>query len=926
MSKLLTNLPMRYFFFLSISWCLLLTSVQTNAQNNNTITLNLQNGNFKQFVMGVEKQTTFYFYYNSVDTDSLQINLVVNNATITQVLQQIFKETDLQFSIIQQKIFVTRTVQLQNNLGLLYFDPPKDTVKPKNTIAAVQDTTEGKSNNIFVQNKLIYIGKPTASNSGTAVLNGVIKNSKNNEPIVGATVSSGNKSVITDYLGQYSLTLPKGRHLVTVSFAGMRDALRQLIIYSSGNLNIEMQDEVTTLKTVVVTTQRNSGIKAPKMGVERVTIKQMKVQPVVFGEADVLRTVLTLPGVTSVGEASTGFNVRGGSADQNLILFNDATVFNPSHLFGFFSAFNPNVVKAAELYKSSIPEKYGGRISSVLDVSVQEGNKKKLGGAGGIGPLTSHLMLEGPLKKEKSSFIIGYRTTYSDWVLKNLKDVGFNNSQASFYDLSLHITHQIDKKNFLSVTAYTSSDRFKLDRDTLYKYVNNNVNIKWKHIYNNNFFSTFTVGYDNYGYGIESSLKPLDAYELRFKISQYYLKADFTKTYGNKHRINFGFNSNLFAIEPGNFNPTGTQSLVAPVNIQKEQGIENALYFGDNFEVNSKLAIEAGIRLTAFTALGASTVLNYAPGLERDEANVIDTSIYKKGQAVKTYFGPEIRLSARYTLSETSSVKFAFNSLRQNIHMLSNTTAISPTDIWKLSDAHIKPQVGQQLSVGYYKTLSNGIELSSEVYYKWLSNYLDYKSGATLLLNEHIETEVLSSKGKAYGIELMAKKNTGKLTGWLSYTFARTLLRTDDPLTNRPINRGEFYAANFDKPHSTNLIANYKFSHRFNVSITGVYSTGRPITLPIAVFNYAGGNRVFYSDRNQYRIPDFFRADISMNIEGNHKVKKLAHSSWSVGVYNLTARKNPYSVYFTTENNQVKGYQLSIFGSAIPFVTYNFKF
>lgn len=917
---------MRNFLFFVFSAYLLFNTVQIKAQNNNTLTLQLQNATFKQLVSQVEKQTQFYFYYNTIDTDSLTINLNVNNVPIQQVLQQVFKETDLHFAIVQNKIFITRTVELQNNLGFVYFDPPKDTIKPKNSIAAIQDTTEEKSTNIYVQNKLIYIGKPTASNSGTAVLSGVIKNSKNNEPIVGATVSSGNKSVITDYLGQYALTLPKGRHLVTVSFSGMRDALRQLIIYSSGSLNIEMQDEVTTLKSVVVTTQKNSGVKAPKMGVERVTIKQMKVQPVVFGEADILRTVLTLPGVTSVGEASTGFNVRGGSADQNLILFNDATVFNPSHLFGFFSAFNPNVIKAAELYKSSIPEKYGGRISSVLDVSVQEGNKKKFGGAGGIGPLTSHLMLEGPLQKEKSSFIVGYRTTYSDWVLKNLKDVSFNNSQASFYDLSLHVSHQINKKNFIYITAYTSSDRFKLDRDTLYKYVNNNANIKWKHIYNNNFFSTITVGYDNYGYGIESSLKPLDAYELKFKISQYYVKADFTKTYGKKHRINFGFNSNYLAIQPGNFNPTGPQSLVVPVNIQKEQGIENSIYFGDNIEVNSKLAIEAGIRLNAFTALGASTVLNYAPGLERDEANVIESTTYKNGQAIKTYFGPEIRLSARYTLTETSSVKFALNTLRQNIHMLSNTTAISPTDIWKLSDAHIKPQVGQQVSIGYYKTLTNGIELSSEVYYKRLSNYLDYKSGATLLLNEHIETEVLSSRGKAYGIELMAKKNTGKLTGWLSYTFARTLLRTDDALTNRPINRGEFYAANFDKPHSTNLIANYKFSHRFNVSITGVYSTGRPITLPIAVFNYAGGNRVFYSDRNQYRIPDFFRADISMNIEGNHKVKKLAHSSWSVGVYNLTARKNPYSVYFTTENNQIKGYQLSIFGSAIPFVTYNFKF
>ena len=920
---------MRYFLFLTIFCFSILSAVTTKAQETQAVTLNLQKASFKQFVTVVEKQTNFYFYFNTVDTDSLQVTIAANNESISNVLQQIFKETDLQFSITaNQKIFITRTVQLQNNLGTLYFNPPVAAEKSKKTIAIYEDTTADKNNNIFVQNKLIYIGKPTASSSGNAVLTGVVKNILNNEPIVGATVTSGKTSVITDYLGQYSITLLKGRHLITVGFSGMRDALRQLIIYSSGSLNIEMQEAVTTLKSVVVSSNtKSTGVKAPKMGVERVTIKQMKIQPVVFGEADVLRTVLTLPGVTSVGEASTGFNVRGGSADQNLILFNDATVFNPSHLFGFFSAFNPNVVKAAELYKSSIPEKFGGRIASVLDVSVQEGNKKKFGGAGGIGPLTSHLMFEGPIVKEKSSFIVGYRTTYSDWVLKNLKDDGFKNSKASFYDLSLHIAHQINKKNFFYVTGYLSADRFKLDKDTLYKYVNNNINVKWKHIYNNNFFSTFTAGYDNYGYNIESTLKPLNAYALQFSISQYYIKADFTKTYGKKHRVNFGLNSNLYTVKPGNFNAVGTQSLVVPVNVQQEKGIETALYFGDNIEVNEKLAIEAGIRLNTFTALGASTVINYAPGLERNDANVLDTSFYKNGQAIKTYFGPEIRLSARYTLNESSSVKFAFNTLRQNIHMLSNTTAISPTDIWKLSDAHIKPQIGKQLSFGYYKTLEkSGVELSAEVYYKWLNNYLDYKSGATLLLNEHIETEVLNSEGKAYGIELLAKKTTGKLTGWISYTFSRTLLRTKDELTNRPINKGEFYPANFDKPHSTNIIANYKFSHRFNVSFTGVYSTGRPITLPIAVFNYAGGNRVYYSDRNQFRIPDFFRTDISFNIEGNHKVKKLAHSSWSIGVYNLTARKNPYSVYFTTENNQVKGYQLSIFGSAIPFITYNFKF
>lgn len=435
------------------------------AQNNNTVTLDLKRATFKELVQTVEKQTNYYFFYNHVDTDSLQITINVTNSKLTEVLKNIFDDTELYFSISNDnKIFISRNVQLLTNLGTAYFKPEKSVVKKEKTITDIEETTEENNNDkdVAIQNKLIIVGNPNAVVSGKVEVSGQVKNSKNNEPLVGAIITAGKTAVVTDYLGRYSINLSKGRNMITVSSVGMRDAIRQLLVQSSGTLNIEMQENVTALKGVVVTvSKKNSGVKTPKMGVEKISIKQLKQQPVVFGEADVLRAVLTLPGVTSVGEASTGFNVRGGSVDQNLILFNEATIFNPSHLFGFFSAFNPSVVKGVELYKSSIPEKYGGRISSVLDVSVQEGNKKKFGGAGGIGPLTSHLMFEGPTKKEKGSFIIGFRTTYSNWILKNLKDDGFKNSKANFYDLSLHLSQQINTKNFLYVTGYLSKDQFK---------------------------------------------------------------------------------------------------------------------------------------------------------------------------------------------------------------------------------------------------------------------------------------------------------------------------------------------------------------------------------------------------------------------------------------------------------------------------------
>jgi hypothetical protein len=366
---------------------------------------------------------------------------------------------------------------------------------------------------------------------------------------------------------------------------------------------------------------------------------------------------------------------------------------------------------------------------------------------------------------------------------------------------------------------------------------------------------------------------------------------------------------------------------VAPNTVPKEQGLESAVYLGDTYSVNNKFSINAGVHFSIFNYLGPHSINQYQPGVPKTVNTILDSVQYANGKIIKTYMAPEIRISMKYELSNNSSVKFSYNTLQQYIHMLSNTTAISPTDIWKLSDPNIQPQTGDQFSVGYYKNLKNNtIETSVEVYYKNINHYLDYKSGASLVLNHHIETEVLNSKGKAYGIELLVKKNAGKLNGWLSYTFSRTFLKTDDPTAGEAVNKGSYYPADFDKPHSVNLIANYQFSHRISLSGNLVYSTGRPITLPLATFNISGATSLYYSDRNQYRIPDYFRSDVSVNLDGNHKIKQKIHSSWSLGIYNLTARQNAYSVYFINTGGHVQGYQLSIFGSIIPFITYNLKF
>ena len=920
-------------FRLSLVFVLLFIYTGLQAQEKKRVTGNFQDYSFPRFVAAIESQTNTHIFYDPAAVDSLTINVSVTNAILSQVFDEIFKNTDFHYAMdAANSIFITRRLTINTSLPKHFFDTgrnqldsgmnadfqPEDAGAPKNKLVISQE------------NKLFEIGNKNARNSnGKVTVAGYIRDLKTGEPIIAASIYTDTPRVTvnTDQFGYYSITLPKGRHIVRISSAGMKDTRRHVILYNDGKLNIELEEFVASLNAVIVSGEKASNVRSTQMGVSKLTIATIRQVPVVFGEADILKVVLTLPGVTSVGEASNGFNVRGGAADQNLILFNDATVYNPSHLFGFFSAFDPDVVKNIELYKSAIPEKYGGRLSSVLDVDVKDGNNKKWSGSGGIGPLTSKFTIEGPIKKDKTSIIAGVRTTYSNWLLGLIPNSTYSNSSANFNDGMVHISHIIDSKNTIYLMGYVSNDKFRLNNDTTYKYSNRNANIKWKHNFTNKSFAVFTAGLDHYQYSVSSSAIPVNAFKLGFKIDQSYFRGDFTYAPNNKHIISYGLSSIYYTLHPGDYSPAGSQSLVANNNVAKEQGLESALYLGDQFIISPSFSINAGLRYSMFSYLGPHDVYQYVAGLPREEATLKDTVHYASGKFIKTYSAPEIRVSARYSLSENTSLKASFNTTQQYIHVLSNTTNISPTDIWKLSDPNIKPQQGQQISLGLYQNFrSNSIETSVEVYYKKMKDYLDYKSGANLVLNHHIETDVFETRGKAYGIEFLIKKNTGKLNGWISYTYSRTMLQQDDPLAGETINKGEYYPASFDKPHNVNFIGNYRFSHRYSASINIVYSTGRPITLPLAVYNVGGSSTLYYSERNQYRIPDYFRTDLSFTMEGNHRVHKLSHNSWSAGVYNLTGRQNAYSVYFVQQDGKVKGYQLSIFGTLIPFVTYNIKF
>ena len=903
---------------------LVLISLRTDAQTEKRFSGEFSNLKFPQFVNEIERQSDYRFYFNPVWVDTLIVNVRVSNKTISQLLDDILADTEFKYAVTENHhIYITQREPLITELPIDFFDSSlsRDSTRRRLEYARYEETEKAQVE------KLIVIGAKGSNSKPNATIAGYVKNVKTGEPLIGATVMIEKPVIgaVTDPFGFYSITLPKGQHQIKIRSIGMKSTERNIILNADGKLNVEMDEDVMPLKEIVVESESEVQVMNMQMGTQKLDLKTMKQIPLALGEVDILKAVLTLPGVQSVGEGTVGFNVRGGATDQNLILFNEAIIYNPSHLFGFFSAFNPDVLKNVELYKSGIPAEFGGRLSSVMDISSREGNKKKFSASGGISPITGRLALEGPIVKDKGSFLIGARSTYSDWLLTKIPNTGLQDSEASFYDINLNVNHEFSAKDQIYLSGYFSKDRFKLQNDTLYSYSNQMAALKWRHVFTNKFFGELSTNYSAYDYAISANNNPVNAFDLSYELKQTNIKADFYYYLSQKHTINFGAGTLLYSLAPGSLNPTGPESLVVPNILQTEQAAENSVYLGEQFELNSRLTLYGGLRYSFFRNNGPRDVYIYEPGVSKEVTTIIDTVQYASGEKIANYGGPELRLSARYSLSKNSSLKLSFNRMRQYLQMLSNTTAIAPTDIWKLSDPYIKPLLGDQLSIGYYQN-AKSLELSVEVYYKQMQNFLDYKGGAELILNNHIETDVINASGKAYGAEFLLKKPNGKFNGWLSYAYSRSLIRSESSFASEVINRGEYYPSNYDKPHAVNLIMNYKFNRRISVSTNGTYSTGRPITLPLAKYQIDGTSRLFYSDRNQYRIPDYFRVDLGINFEGNHKIKKLAHSSWSFSIYNLTGRRNAYSVYFTSENGVVKGYKLSVFGSQIPTITYNFKF
>jgi hypothetical protein len=882
---------------------------------------------FAEFARQVAATTPYRLYFDPAETDSLRVTLTATGQPLPDVLRKVLTPARLQFSIDEEyRVYITAGDPVQTKLPADFFQAPTPALGAGTLAPASPTPGAPRVAASTVAGRVYDIGLGQAAPNGKATLTGRVRDSRG-ESVVGALVYGDlpTNGVATDQFGAYTLTLPVGKQRLNVRALGFKNTTRLLTMHGSGRLDVSLEEDITALKEVVVEAEKAKNVTSLRMGVAKLDIKDIKQVPTVFGEADVLRVVLLLPGVKSIGEGSTGFSVRGGGADQNLVLYNDAVIYNPSHLFGFFSAFNADMLKSAELYKSTVPARYGGRLSSVLDVVTRDGNRKQFSGSGGIGLLTSRLTFEGPLAKGKGSWLVGGRTSYSNWLLRQLPSRNLQNSEASFSDLSGHLAYDLNDQNSLYATAYYSRDRFRLATDTVYTYSNLAGSLKWKHTLTSKLYGVLTGTFSRYQYGLRSDRTATTASELGYNLNQGGLQADFSYFAGARHSVEFGASSLLYRINPGQLTPVGDQSLVVTTVLSREQALESALYVADRFDLTTRLTLDAGLRYSLYNALGPRDVLTYQAGLSRSEGTVTGTTHYDNGRALATYHGPEWRLATKYMLTDNSSVKASYNRTRQYIHQLTNTTVVSPTDNWKLSDNYILPQVADQFSLGYYRNLlSNSLEVSVETYYKLLHNFLDYKDGATLLLNPHLETDVVNARGRAYGVELLVRKTAGKINGWLSYTYARSLVQVNTATDQ--VNEGRWYPSNYDKPHDVTLVGNYRFNRRISASVNFNYSTGRPITLPLSQYYLNNVLRVFYSDRNAYRVPDYYRVDLAFNLEGNHKIKKLAHGSWTLAIYNLLGRRNPYSIYFQAQQGQINGYQLSIFGVPIPTVTYNFRF
>ena len=773
-------------------------------------------------------------------------------------------------------------------------------------------------------------------------LSGTISEAGSNETLIGVSilVPELQTGATTNEYGFYSLTLPQGEYELVITSLGFRDIRQTVSFTTNQRIDFRMETEAEQLEEVVVMEEAERlDIRKPQMSVVTLKVETIKNIPVVLGEADVIKSIILLPGVTNAGEASSGFNVRGGSVDQNLILLDEATIFNSSHLFGFFSVFNPDAIKDVKLFKGGIPARYGGRVSSVLEIFQKEGNSKEFHMNGGIGLVASRLLAEGPLVKDRAAFLAGGRASYAHLFLPVFEI----DNRAYFYDLNTKLNYRLNDRNNLYLSGYFGRDLFSLSDLFVNTYGNAVVNFRWNHLFSDRLFSNLSLIYSDYYYGLELDFV---GFEWNAGIQNFNLKYDLKHYLSDTFQLNFGMHNTYYVFNPGKISPNTPDSGIVEEQLTKKYANENALYADVSHELSPRLSLSYGLRLSQFNRLGQDAFYTYANdnpvdfdefSLVYQEATPIDTLSSSRSETLKKFLNPEPRFSLSWTLGEQSSVKASYTRMAQYLHLLSNTSSPTPLDVWTPSGPYTKPQLVDQYALGYFRNLSgNDYSLETEVFYKEVQNRIDYIDGANLIANNAIEQVILNGHARAYGWEVLLRKNTGRLTGWLAYTLAKseqrtpgrsTVVSTGRTVQEPGINYGQWYSTPYDKRHDLALYGRYELSDRWSFNANFIYQTGQPTNYPVGQFQFEGLAVPYYGLRNEQRLPDYHRLDVSATLQPRGKPHRRVKGEWVFSIYNLYNRYNAASINFrqNQDTGRNEAIRTSIFG-IVPAATYNFRF
>ena len=764
-------------------------------------------------------------------------------------------------------------------------------------------------------------------------ISGYLKDKADGEALIGATiyVSEIKSGTVANIYGFYSLTLPKGKYTITTSYIGYTPVIHSIELTENIKLSLELENASHALETFEVSGEKEKkNVDETEMSTVTLSMEKVKKIPALFGEVDILKTIQLLPGIQSGGEGTTGFFVRGGSSDQNLILLDEAPVYNPSHFLGFFSVFNQDAIKDLKIYKGGIPARYGGRLSSLLDIHMKEGNTKRMSVSGGIGIISSRLTLEGPIKKDKSSFIISARRTYADLFLKLSPDSNLRQNQLYFYDLNAKVNYQLNENNRIFLSGYFGRDVFKFSKEFAMNWGNATGTLRWNHLFSNKLFSNFTLIYSNFDYNLGVP-EGTEAFEWTSRIIDKNAKADFTFYANPKNTIRFGLGTIHHTFKPGDVKSIGNSSIFNDFTLSNKYAYEHSAYLSNEQNISSKIKVHYGLRASLFQNIGTDT--SYAFNTSNPNSYQVNDTITNKSGAFNNYFNLEPRLSIRYLLNSKSSVKATYNRMTQYLHQANNSTSSSPLSIWFPSSRIVKPQLADQVALGYFRNFKDNIfETSVEIYYKKMQNTIDFRDHAELLLNKYLEGELRFGDSYSYGIELLLRKQKGQFTGWIGYTYSETKREIPE------INNGKAYFAPYDRTHDISIVASYDWSERVNISSNWVFSTGQAITVPTGRFEYRGNIIPVFSDRNAERMPTFHRFDISLTLEGkkwnekpakkNGKKRWRYESNWNFSIYNVYRRQNAFSIVFkqSQDNPTVTEARMIYFFEIIPSISYNFKF